>query len=745
MAEESLLKRHQVLLICVILVLLIVAAFEPLRHNDFIDYDDQTYILLNHHILSGITYESLTWALTSGYAGNWHPLTWLSHMIDIELFGLNAAGHHIHNLVLHIASVVLLFLILRAMTGTLWRSAFVAIIFGIHPLRVESVAWTAERKDVLCTFFWMLTTAAYIGYARRGGVFRYLLVASCLCLGLMAKPMIVTLPIIFLLLDVWPLRRINHSLYNDVPESARCFRPASSLWLIGEKIPLLVLIAVSCVVTYKVQSWSGAVDALNITWVQRLANVFISYITYLQKTVWPVNLAPLYPFPENGWPLWKPAVALILLSGWSVFTIYAVRKRPYLLFGWLWYIIALVPVIGLVQIGNHSTADRYSYLPSIGILVMMAWAAEELSTKIPYRKTFFAVLSGVSVVALIMTTRTQAAYWKDSYTIGKHTLAVTENNYVFYNNMGIVLMNQDKDDEAFSSFRKTLEIRPDYYLANANIAALMNKLHRYDEALAYVVKAIKKQPFNGLAYFIQGRTFEGMGNSDAALLAYKRAAKMDSGDFRFYYDTGVLLAKKGDMEEAIRYFKECIRYNSTWGDAYRDMGLAQQHLGLIWDALESYRMALKLIPNNYIVCYRIGYCFQKVNHPRDAIYFYRQTLKIRPNLLQALDGLAWLLATYPDSDIRNPSEAVLLAEKAAQITAFNDYEVLNTLAAAYAGQSRFKEAVEVIQKAITLAQTNNDTDSVREFTSRLELYQKDQIYLEPAAVNPQTKESVAGK
>jgi tetratricopeptide (TPR) repeat protein len=719
---------------------LVFAAFEPVRHNQFVDYDDETYILLNHHILSGITYESLTWAFTSGYAANWHPLTWLSHLLDIELFGINPVGHHAHNLALHIASTLLLFMILRQMTGTLWRSAFMAVVFSIHPLRVESVAWAAERKDVLCTFFWMLTTAAYIGYARRGGVFRYLLVALGLCLGLMAKPMIVTLPIIFLLLDVWPLQRIkNHSPQDDALEPARRFRPASVLWLITEKIPLLILVAVSCIVTYKIQYWGGAVDALNITWGQRLANVFVSYIEYLQKIAWPVNLAPLYPFPENGWPVWKPVVALILLSGGSAFAVYALRKRPWLFVGWLWYIITLIPVIGLVQIGSHAMTDRYSYLPSIGILIMLAWAAEEFSVKWPYRKTVFAVLSGVFAIAMIMTTRTQVTYWKDSFTLNKRTLAVTENNYTAYNNMGAILMEQKKYDEALPCLQKALEIRPGYYLAIANMANAMRDLHQYDNALAYIDKALKEQPYEGLAYFIQGRIFSDMGNPDAALSAYKKAAKLDPDDFRPFYDAGVLLAKQGAIKEAIQYFKACLRCNPNWGDAYRDMGLAFQRLGFMEDALANYHMALKLIPNDYVVCYRTGYCFEEIGHPRDAIYFYRQALKIKPDLLQALDKLAWLLATSPDSDIRNPSEAVRLAEKAGQMTAFNDYRILNTLAAAYAGQKQFSVAVDVLNKAISLAQTNNDAESVLQFVSRLSMYQQNQAYLEPSAADPNTK------
>jgi tetratricopeptide (TPR) repeat protein len=732
MAQQSILQKYQVTLICVVLILLVITAFEPVRHNDFVDYDDKTYILLNQHIHDGITWDSVKWAFTSGYAGNWHPQTWLSHMLDIDLFKLNPVGHHLHNLALHIASVVLLFLILRSLTGSLWRCALAAAIFGVHPLRVESVAWAAERKDVLCALFWMLTTAAYIGYARRGGVLRYLLVIMCFGLGLMAKPMIVTLPLVFLLLDIWPLARVPNLLSENILSAVAPSRPAPIGRLIVEKIPLLLLVAVSCLVTYKVQSSSGAVDALDVTWTERIANGLISYVNYIVKIIWPINLAALYPFPEQGYPLWKPAAAFLLLSGWTVWTVRRVRKWPWLFVGWFWYLVTLIPVIGLVQIGNHAMADRYSYLPCVGILLMLVWTVFQCSARWKIPRIVYAVLCAGVIPALIMTTRIQAAYWKNSLTLNEHTLAVTENNYVVYNNMGAALLVEKRYDESLDYLRKALEIRPDYYLANTNMALTLKDLGQYDQAQVYANAAIKKEPYWGLAYFIRGRTLVAMGRDDDALAAYKQAAKLDSEDFRFFYDAGLLLAKKGAFQEAIHYFKETIRCYPAWGDAWRDMGLAQQRLGLIEDALASYRMALKLISRDYVTCYRTAVCFEQIGHPRDAIYFYRQAITFKPDFSQAIDKLAWLLATSPVAEVRNPSEAVLLAQKANQIAEYKNYWLLDTLAAAYAAGGRFKEAVETLQKAIKLAQTTNDAAAVEVFTTRLQLYQENLPYLEPA-------------
>ena len=443
MSLKQFFERYRVLLLSAGLAVLTLAAFEPIRHNEFITLDDGVYITDNPHIQSGITFKSIIWAFTTGHQANWHPLTWLSHILDVELFGLNPLGHHLHNLVLHIINTILLFWVLQKMTGAIWPSAFAAMAFGLHPLHVESVAWAAERKDVLCALFWMLTMAAYLKYARRGGFLRYVLVILCFALGLMAKPMIVTLPIVLLILDFWPLGRMQTGRSETVCGDCR---PMSLSRLIAEKIPLFLLVFASCIITYLVQQKGGAVDKLGeFPLTSRIANVLVSYMSYLYKTVLPKDLAVPYPYPFLGWPLWKPVAAFLLLISISGFVIYHMKKRPYLLAGWLWYIVTLIPVIGLVQIGVQTMADRYMYLPSVGIFIMISWAAAQLTATWRYRKMILGTLAGVLIIAMISGTRTQAAYWKDSKTLNEHTETVTKDFYLRnsgFGGMGTEQMNK---------------------------------------------------------------------------------------------------------------------------------------------------------------------------------------------------------------------------------------------------------------------------------------------------------------
>jgi tetratricopeptide (TPR) repeat protein len=747
MPDKTASKKYLSGIICAVLVLLVLATFEPVRHNGFVDYDDNAYIVSNPHIQSGITYTSLVWALTSGYAANWHPLTWLSHLLDIEMFGLNPVWHHTHNIVLHTASVLLLFLVLRNMTGSLWRSAFVAAVFGVHPLRVESVAWAAERKDVLYVFLWMLTLLAYFYYTRHDNLLRYMAVVVCLCLGLMAKPMMVTLPIVCLLLDVWPLSRIRSGLLTTgYPEQAgqtqdSLCRPVSLSQSIIEKIPLFMLILISCVITCRVQREWGAMDAIQTTWSQRLANIPVSYIKYLWKMAWPVNLAVLYPFPKDIRPVWQWGGASLLLLGWSAFTVYAIRKRPYLFVGWFWYVVTLIPVIGLVQVGNQAMADRYSYLPSIGILIMLAWGAEELTATLHYRKVIFAILGGASIIAMIAAARVQDTYWKDGMTLNKHTLAVTENNYIIYNNMAVLFLEANKFDEASECLQKALAIRPDYYVTDTNMADLMKKQKQYDKALAYIDKAVEEQPGTWMVHFTRGEILEAMGQSDAALQCYNKAVELNGDKFPPFYNAGALLARYGMFKEAVPYFQEAIRCNPNWVNAYRDLGLTMQCLGQMEDAISNYQKALKIDPDNPVVHCQLGYCFGKQGKIQDAISCYRQALQLKPDFLPGLNQLALVLATSSDRGVRNPPEAVQLAKKACEITSFKDYRMLDVLSTAYAGANQFPEAIDILRQAIPLAQASKDTDSVGQLTEKLKMYQNGRTSLESDAGNHEIKDS----
>ena len=440
-------------LISLFLILTIVAVFWPVKNFRFINLDDEEYVTENPQVLNGLSLNGVIWAFTTKHSSNWHPLTWLSHMLDTELYGLNPRGHHLTNLLFHLANTLLLFWVLKRMTGMLWESGLVAALFALHPLHVESVAWVAERKDVLSTFFWMLTMGAYVHYVHQASPRRYLLVFFSFALGLLSKPMIVTLPLVLLLLDYWPLGRLHWRLEEQRSQGktaiSRAFR------LVWEKVPLLFLVAVSCSLTIWAQRRTVAsLEGLPLE--IRTANALISYVKYIGKMVWPCRLAVQYPYPEK-FPLWQVAGAGLFLIGVSFLVVREARRRPYLVVGWLWYLGTLVPVIGLIQVGSQAMADRYTYVPLIGLFIMTAWGIPNLLSQWRHRRIVLLVSSGLVIALLTILTRIQLQYWSDSTTLYKHTLNSTANNYQVHYNLGLALAKEGKNEEAIVHYKEALE------------------------------------------------------------------------------------------------------------------------------------------------------------------------------------------------------------------------------------------------------------------------------------------------
>jgi Flp pilus assembly protein TadD len=504
---ESPLKKPYLLLIYLVLAAVTFVAFEQLRNNEFIDYDDDHYVTKNHHVIGGVTGESVLWAFTTAHAANWHPLTWLSHMLDCELFGLNAGRHHLTSLFLHIANTLLLFWVLKRMTRAVWPSAFVAALFALHPLHVESVAWVSERKDVLSSLFWMLTMAAYVIYAERPSIGRYVLVLIAFGLGLMAKPMLVTLPFVLLLLDFWPLGRFawfdSESLRPD-------YQRATAYRLIGEKMPLFVLSAASCIVTYTIQKSSGTIPLkellpLNV----RVANALVSYISYVGKIIYPARLAVFYPHRYDTIALWQPILSLLVLAVISVGVLYAARQRHrYLAVGWFWYIGTLVPVIGLVQVGEQAMADRYTYLPSIGLFVILAFGGAELIANRPYRKIALGACAGLVLAALLICTRIQVSYWRNSVSLFEHALAVTKNNYTMHNALAFALGSRGRLDDAIRHYRQVLSLIPNSAETHFRLANALRLKGELSDAISHYRQAVQNKPdyakaHNDLAYALR--------------------------------------------------------------------------------------------------------------------------------------------------------------------------------------------------------------------------------------------------
>ncbi len=548
-------KRYQLsLLISIALTAATFAVYAQVINHAFVDFDDEEYIVANPHVRTGLSKANIIWAFTSSHSNNWHPLTWISHMTDAELFGLNPAGHHLVNVLLHIINSLLLFLLLTRMTGALWRSAFVAALFALHPLHVESVAWAAERKDVLSAFFWLLTLWMYLHYVRKQTWQRYALILICFACGLMAKQMLVTLPFVLLLLDYWPLRRFSpeplkpikedpprHAskrgkpLRVRVPDQVRNDREAANPLalhkrLIIEKIPLFILAALASITVFMVQLKSGVLYNLNpFPLPVRIENALVSYIAYIGKMIWPNHLAVFYPHPLNSLPWWQTLGALGLLVLITVVCLKYYRK-PYLSVGWFWFLGTLVPVIGLVQVGVQAMADRYTYIPLIGLFIMAAWGIPDLLKNRPYKKQTITVIAAVILIACIYLAWLQVGTWKDRETLYAHAIKMIPNNYWACNNFGAAIASRGHIDEAMPYFSKSLEIMPLYPGANKNMAVALFKKGRYHEALPYLQKALQVQPGNPEYRVIMGLTLMNLGNAKDAIAQFEEALRIHPGD-----------------------------------------------------------------------------------------------------------------------------------------------------------------------------------------------------------------------
>jgi len=561
-------EKKQTLAIYLLLALTTLVAFQQVGNHGFIQLDDSGYIVENGHIQDGITIRGLLWAFTTGYAANWHPLTWISHMLDIQFFGLDPHWHHLTNLFFHIANVLLLFFALNRMTKALWQSAFTAALFALHPLHVESVAWISERKDVLSTFFWMLTLVAYSYHAQRPGLKSYLAVIALFALGLMAKPMLVTLPFVLLLLDYWPLARFaksNSARQNKIitvgieKPAIHKFEWALIRPLLLEKIPLFALTALSCAAAYIAHSKGGAVAPIEMyTPCIRIANAFVSYLIYIAKTIRPDNLALFYPHP-GLWPLWQFLGAALLLAAITVTVILKAKRFPYLPVGWLWFTGTLVPVIGIVQVGSQALADRYMYIPSIGLFIMAAWGVPEILRKRRYGKEAFAAFSVLCLLCIFILTRTQVSYWQDGITLSEHALNVTQRNFHMYILHGMTEYHRGNYGRAVEDFDRAIEINPD----------------------------------DDKAYFDRGYAYNGMGNYMRSVEDFSRAIEINSGSAQFYNDRGVSYMALGDEIHALEDFNRAVEIDPQHAQAYFNRGCLYQSSGKYRQAIDDYDKAIE--------------------------------------------------------------------------------------------------------------------------------------------------------
>jgi len=692
--------------ICAVLVGITWLVFAQTIRHQFVTYDDPQYVYANPDVSAGVSLGRISWAFTHTIAGNWHPLTTISHMLDCQLYGLKPAGHHFTNVLFHTIAVVLLFLLLQQMTGSLWRSTFVAALFAIHPLHVESVAWISERKDVLSAVFFMLTLAAYARYVRAPSVTSYLLLLLFFALGLMSKPMLVSVPFVLLLLDYWPLGRITHV---GLPKALGRQPASSSQWpvirrLVAEKVPLFALSAFSLVATLFTQFQStGTMSQLPLPW--RLNNAAVSYVVYIWQMFWPVRLAAFYPHPNGQLRLWQVLLAIAFLIAVTLLAIHTRKERPYIFTGWFWYLGMLVPVIGLVQAGEQAHADRYTYLPQIGLYMLVTWGTTDLILSITARnsawrlvtaasrpasfrshktragsstapsysrrdnpnpgyKAFCAAIVTVIIISLSWRAFVQTSYWQDTEVLWDHTLAVTGDNDVAHYNLGYFFLERGDLDSAISHFETALQIR-----------------------------------------------------------SRNRAANYNFGSAPIENNLANLLAQKGRLNEAVDHYHNAIRLRPGYGDPYLNLGNVLFKQGRMRDAMAQWQKAHATESKDARFHTALADAFLRAGLHKDAMAEYEYAARTSAQDPLPRNNLAWLLATSSDASIRDGNRAVELANEAVRLSHGKDPNCLRTLAAACAESGRFVEAEETARRAFRAAELLDNRTLVNALRDEIALYE----------------------
>ena len=652
-----------------LLALATILAYWPATRNGFVNYDDDLYVTQNAVVQNGLTWPGVEWAFTKINVSNWHPLTWLSHMADCELFQLNAGGHHLNSVLIHAANTALLFVLLLWLTRALWPAVFIAALFAWHPLHVESVAWISERKDVLSLFFALLALLAYARYAKLSKVqdpkskiyFAWSLLAFAL--SLMAKPMLVTLPFVLLLLDYWPLGRVAGCRLPVAGWEPRNFQPATfNLQLLLEKWPFFLLTAAACVVTVIAQHAAAMVPLHQVSLGLRLENVVTAYAGYLAKTFWPTQLSVFYPLPKQiplGEAVWSAAILIAI----SIFAWRERWRRPYLLVGWLWYLGTLVPVIGLVQVGDQAMADRYTYFPLIGIFLAVTFLIKDFAERQRFSPRWLGTLAGVVLVACLLLTEKQLAYWRDSQTLFTHALAVTKDNALAHLNLGEAFQEQNDLAEALAEYQTVLRISPTREEACNNIGRMLNDQGKPAAALEYCQAALQLNP--------------------------KSPAQHNS--------VGIILTELGRDNEALRHFDEAIQWDASYAPAYFQKGRLLLRQGNDLAAVKNLNQALQIEPDNF----------------------------------QMLIYTARVLAADENSSARNGTQALAYASNAVRLAGSAQPVVLDTLAMALAECGRFAEATQIQQQAVTMVRTGGGQPvDATIMQQRLTGYQKAQPWRE---------------
>ena len=724
---------------------------------DFLNYDDSFYVYQNPIIKNGLTRAGLVAAFTQSLVGNWHPLTAISLMLDAQLFGLNAGGYHFVNVLLHTLAVLLLFLVLKAMTGSTWRSAFVAALFAVHPLRAESVVWISERKDVLSGIFFLLTLGAYLRYARQRRLAAYLIVAVTLTLGLLSKAMLVTVPFVLLLLDYWPLRRFAF-LEAEINGGATVIPPVGSTWLILEKLPLLALAAaVSIATVFAQQPALESAAYLALSW--RIQNALVTIWIYLRQMIWPSDLAIFYPHLKGSLPLWEVGLAFAMLLVISA-AIFLGRKRcPYLVTGWLWYLGMLVPVIGLVQVGWQAHADRYTYLPQIGLYLILAWGVADLTAGWRSRRLVVGAAAALTVAVLMILAWGQVDHWSSSVSLWTHTLAVTQNNDVAERGLGTALLKVGQVEQAIVHDRAALRIRPGEPNALTNLANALLQNKELPEAIEHFREVVRLRPNDsetrrnlGKALFQNGATDQAMAefrealrvrpkDADAAyslgnaLLQkgevvpsigyFRKAIEAQPNHLAAHYNLAIALQRNGQLDEAIAEFGQTLQLDPRKVDAHNNLAIALLKKSLTKEAIVEWQAALQIEPGNAEMHNNLAVAFLEEGRIAEAMAEWRETLRLQPNKVATEISLAWILSTAPEAALRDGRRGLELAKHAFQTATGHNLMTFRVLAAAYAETGQFQAAINAAQEGAQRAQAAGQSSVVQQLQLDLSLYQQE--------------------
>ena len=634
-------------MICLILAATILFVYWQVTTFDFINYDDPDYIINNHSIGHGINLESLKWAFSSiGYTSYWHPITWVSHMLDIQLFGMNPGMHHFTNVIFHILNSMLLFIVLEKMTGALWRSAVVAFLFALHPLHVESVAWIAERKDVLSTFFWMLTMLSYYWYVQHRSSHRYVIVVLIYILGLLSKPMIVTLPFVLFLMDFWPLKRWGFDKSEHTSTNGKgkihtdVWRSRFSFFII-EKIPLIMLAFISSGVTFYGQKSIGAMSALtDVQFVTRLSNAITSYVMYLRNMIWPFNLSIFYPYPDFIDPL-KVILSIMFLVLITSLALFFMKKLPYLLIGWLWYLGTLIPVIGIAQVGIQSMADRYTYIPLIGIFIAIVWGSSDFLSRLSHGNAIGSIMATVILSLLMFATWEQISYWKNSEVLFRHAIFVTTDNFLAHDKLGDALFDSDVIG-AINEYQKSIEIKPHFLFAHYHLGLAFAHEKKYDEACFHYRECLKVNLYYNMAYNGLGDIMLLNGKDDEAIGYYTKSLQIDPYQEKVYNQLGSAYYHKREIKKAIEYFQEALRLKPDYAiaqDNLKTVKIAQSESEL---SIAKLKLLLETQQRNPELYTELGDIYCQLGEYNEATIQYKKAVSIQPKFMKAMYGLVLL-------------------------------------------------------------------------------------------------------